>query len=330
MKRPVLSCSALLTVICAVPADAQAGCRMSAGDFSWARSALQASDLVMLHRLHLIPDGRPTIILFDRTCSFEATSPSGARWIGTSHNGSIKLPDGGEAPPAVTSFASRDEKSGRRFFVMALPSIWYAAKVMPPGDKGLTGVFVHEFSHTRQMDVLNERFESAAAIHKLPDDFTDDTIQKRFQSDPNYSASIGREIELLYRAADEPDVLKARSLAREALELMQLRQKRSFTGEDAWLRPYDDLFLTMEGFGQWAGYAWLSDKKGGGMDRAAAMTKMRGSGRWWSQDEGLALFLVIDKLLPGWAGQAFGSPPLLGIEMLGKAVAAEQPPSVRS
>lgn len=227
----------------------------------------------------------------------------------------------------VTSFASRDDKTGSRFFVMALPSIWYAANVMKPGDRGLTGVFLHEFSHTRQMDVLKPRFDVASAVHKLPDDFTDDSIQKRFQTNPDYSASITQEIDLLIRSAEDPNVEQARTLARRALELMDARQNRFFVGEDAWLRPYDDLFLTMEGFGQWAAYSWLSDAKGAGMTPEAAKNRMRGSRKWWSQDEGLALFLVIDRLNPGWAKRAFGSPPALGIELLRETVAENTCPS---
>ena len=114
-------------------------------------------------------------------------------------------------------------------------------------------------------------------------------------------------------------------MARQALALIDNRQKRWFSGANARFKPYDDLFLTMEGFGQWAAYAWLSDPKGGGMTSAAAQAKMRGSRRWWSQEEGLALFLVIDRFLPGWAQRAFGNPPSMGIEMLRQAV--EAPPA---
>jgi hypothetical protein len=81
----------------------------------------------------------------------------------------------------------------------------------------------------------------------------------------------------------------------------------------------------MEGFGQWAAVAWLSDAMGGRMTPAAAKDRMRGSRKWWSQDEGLALFLVIDRLLPTWSQQAFGSPPALGIEMLREATGGWPP-----
>ena len=125
------------------------------------------------------------------------------------------------------------------------------------------------------MDVLQQRFEAAEAIYKMPDDFNDDSIQKHFQSDPAYAASIGQETDLLYRATAEPDSARARAMARQALALIDVRQRRWFSGAGARFKPYDDLFLTMEGFGQWAAYAWLSNPGGGGMTSAAAQAKSR-------------------------------------------------------
>jgi hypothetical protein len=299
---------------------------MSADERAWVEGALHASDQVMLRRLHLQPDPRPTIITFNERCRFEAKGPGGSRWVGTPHKGKIALPDGNETDATITSFASRDDRTGERFFVMALPSVWRTGKTINSNDRlGLTGVFLHEFSHTRQMDVLRPRFDAAAKIWKLPDDFSDDSIQKHFQGDPIYAAVIEKEIDLLYRAAEEPDQDTARSLAKQALALIDARQKRWFTGDDAKLKPYDDLFLTMEGFGQWAAYAWLSDPGGGAMTEAAARSKMRGSRKWWSQEEGLALFLVIDRFVPDWAQEAFANPPALGIDLLRQAVGGTNP-----
>jgi hypothetical protein len=296
---------------------------MSADERAWVENALRASDDVMLRRLHLPPDPRPTIIVFNERCRFE--SRFGSDWIGTPHKGKVALPDGTAADAVITSFASRVGMRGLRFFVMALPSVWRTNTTINSNDRlGLTGVFLHEFSHTRQMDVLQGRFEAAAAIYKMPDDFNDDSIQARFKNDPAYVASVAQETDLLYRAAAEPDSAKARDLARQALMLIDARQKRWFVGANARFKPYDDLFLTMEGFGQWSAFAWLSDPRGGALTPAAAQSKMRGSRRWWSQEEGLALFLVIDRLLPGWAQRAFGNPPALGIEMLRQAVAGRR------
>lgn len=325
MIRLWLICGAVLAALCGVPARAANSCAMSPPDRAWVDGALKASDEVMLQRLHLQPDPRPTIIVFNDRCRFEARAGSSS-WTGTPHKGQIQLPDGHTIDVGVTSFASRVGDTGDRFFVMALPSVWDAAGIPISGDHlGLTGVFLHEFSHTRQMGVLQPRFEAASKIYKLPDDFSDDSIQKHFQNDQAYAAAIEKETDLLYRAAEEPDLAKARALARQALALMEARQERWFVGEAAKLLPYDDIFLTMEGFGQWSAFAWLSEGKGGALTSAAAASKMRGSRRWWSQDEGLALFLVIDRFLPAWAQRAFGNPPALGIEMLRQAV--ETPPA---
>jgi hypothetical protein len=161
----------------------------------------------------------------------------------------------------------------------------------------------------------------------MADDFNDDSLQKHFQTDPAYVAVIEKETNLLFGAAEEPDPVKAKALAQQALSLMEARQKRWFVGSEAMWKPYDDLFLTLEGFGQWNGYAWLSDPKGGAMTPAAAETKMRGSRKWWSQEEGLGLFLVIDRFVPNWASQAFAAKPALGVDLLRQAVAERPSPS---
>jgi hypothetical protein len=216
------------------PASAQSAttCTMSPDERAWVENALHASDDVMLRRLHLPPDPRPIIIVFNDRCRFESRSGSG--WAGSPHKGKVRLPDGTQADAVITSFASRVGMRGQRFFVMALPSVWRTGTTIKSDDPlGLTGVFLHEFSHTRQMDALQGRFEAAAAIYKMPDDFNDDSIQQHFKSDPAYAASIGQETDLLYRAAAEPDSGKSRALARLALALLDARQRRWFVGQVA-------------------------------------------------------------------------------------------------
>jgi hypothetical protein len=320
MKRqwwPALATLLSLTV----PRAAVAGpCVMVPAEKAWVEGALQASDYVMEQRLHLPREAHPTIVVFNDRCRFELGDAGRGRWIGTSHTGKIDL-FGTTIDAGVTSFASDDDKTGRRFFVMALPPVWAKAKVMEAGDKGLTAVFLHEFSHTRQMTTLAPVFQAADARYHAPD-LNDDSLQGHFKTDPAYVAVYEKESDLLYRAAAEPDDAKARAFAVQALKLIDARQKRWFTGADAMWKPYDDVFLTLEGFGQWNGYAWLSDPRGGAMTADAAREKMRGKRKWWSQEEGLGLFLVIDRFVPNWASQAFGSPPKLGIDLLREAVAA--------
>ena len=71
----------------------------------------------------------------------------------------------------------------------------------------------------------------------------------------------------------------------------------------------DDLFLTMEGIGQWTAYAWLTDPNGPNLKSQFALSEVRRKHNHWTQEEGLALILVIDRLAPGW--QKLASAPKL-------------------
>ena len=312
-----------LAVISA-PASA-ATCAMSKAERGWIDTSLGAWRH-MERRLALPRQAAPTIVLFNRSCRFERRAGH-TDWLGEPHKGTIRLPDGGRAPAQVTSFAGNNEKTGEPFFVMALPSVWIAAKVpIARTPHGLTAVFLHEFSHTRQVPALAPVFEAAARLRRN-DDLNDDSLQEHFRRNAAYVTEAQRERDLLFAAALELDPAKSRDLARQALAAMEARQKRWFVGPEAYWKAYDDLFLTMEGFGQWVAYAWLADSKGGGMSGEAARQRIRGSRKWWSQEEGLALFIVINRFVPHWPQRAFAVRPALGIDLLREAVA--QPPKRR-
>ena len=320
MRRTLLMLT-LVSLAAIAPAPASAAtCTMSKAERGWIDNSL-AAWRHMERRMVLPRQTAPTIVLFNQSCRFERRA-GGTVWVGERHKGTIRLPDGGRAPAQVTSFAGNNEKTHEPFFVMALPSVWSAAKLpIARTPLGLTAVFLHEFSHTRQTPALAPVFQAAGRLHKMEDDFSDDSLQKHFQSNAAYVADFERERDLLYAAAIELDPAKARALARQALAAMEARQKRWFVGPEAYWKAYDDLFLTMEGFGQWVAYAWLSDPKGGGMSGEAARQRMRGSRKWWSQEEGLALFLVINRFVPHWPQRAFAVRPAQGIDLLREAVA---------
>lgn len=97
------------------------------------------------------------------------------------------------------------------------------------------------------------------------------------------------------------------ALAREARELMRVRHHRWFVGEDACLRDAEDLWLTLEGTGQWVGYEWLRHTDGASATTTVAMAGFGRRSRWWSQNLGLALVRSLDRLDAGtWRRQAFG------------------------
>ncbi len=145
-------------------------------------------------------------------------------------------------------------------------------------------------------------------------------MQKNFGTDSAYVAAYLAERDLLYRAAAAASDEEARSLAKEALAMMKSRHARWFTGDKAEFAILDDTFLSLEGAAQWAAAAWLAHPQGGALTREAAVAKMLGKRRWWVQDEGLALFLVVDRLLKGWPRLVFSDPSMGAVKLLERAV----------
>jgi hypothetical protein len=295
-------------------------CAMSAPDRAWLDKSLDAWRYMHIRRLELTPPRAPTIVLFDNKCRFKNAAGS-KRWRAKPHGGRIRLPDGYEVPPEVVSFAGENKRRAERFFVMALPSVWDSAGLPITGDHLLlTGVLLHEFSHTLHSGPLEPRFRAAEAMHSVPKNFNDDSLQESFQNDPAYVDAFMKELDLLDQAAEAARDSESRALARKALVMMEARQRQWFVGDAAYWKAYDDLFLTLEGLAQWVAYSWLSDQSGGRLTPHAAQHKIRGMRKWWSQEEGLALFLVVDRHVPTWMSQALARQPTLGIDLLRQAV----------
>ena len=97
------------------------------------------------------------------------------------------------------------------------------------------------------------------------------------------------------------------------------------TGRTAYWAEFDDVFLTMEGLGQWLAYSWYVSARGPHIAPEVALREVRRGGRYWTQDEGLALFLVVDRLVPGWQRLAFAKQPLLAEALLARAAGIPQP-----
>jgi hypothetical protein len=160
--------------------------------------------------------------------------------------------------------------------------------------------------------------------YHLPDSFSDDSIQEKFEGNRRFAASVERETGLLLDVARAPDRAQAVRLAREARALMRQRERRWFTGADSYLLPAEDIWLTMEGSAQWAGYEWLIDPHGGGYAPAIAQAGFATRGKWWSQKEGFALFMALDRLTGGkWKSHAFGDGAETGLQMLDAALGGD-------
>ncbi|WP_315822311.1 hypothetical protein [Paraflavitalea speifideaquila] len=128
-------------------------------------------------------------------------------------------------------------------------------------------------------------------------------------------------MDLFYQAAFAADKEEAIKITREALALLKKRQAAWFIKNHAVLKPLDDIFLTMEGLGQFAGFYWLQLLQGASLPYEKAVEGMRRKRNQWSQEEGLAMFLVLDKLTqPDWENDLFGDHPKNIIVLLEAAV----------
>jgi hypothetical protein len=320
-RIPVLGL-ALAAWLLPVAADAETGCAMSEADRAWLQQALAQWQATETGVLALAPQPLPQVIAVDAACTYTLPAGDISALTGTAHGETVTFPDGGEAPLGPISFASGE--SG--YFAMSLPSVWRAAGVDSEFglERMMTGVLLHEMMHIRQTGLARQGLAGAVAAAGIPDDdLTDDIVQHRFADDPAYVAAYSAERDALFAAAAAPDDAAARALAAQALALMRERRARWFVGDRAGFAAMDDVFLTMEGMGQLLIYRYFRSPAGGGADAAAALKGVRRGGKWWSQDEGLGLMLVVDRLLPGWQQRAFRDPDWRAENLLAAAAAAQ-------
>jgi hypothetical protein len=294
---------------------------MSQQEDAWVKRALGAWRLARIEKLRVQDEATPTtIVFFNETCTF--AGEGGPPWRAAEHGGTVALPDGNRIPPQVVSFASPYADNKRVFFTMALPSIWETGGVQSEefGLQNLTiAVLIHEITHTRQIPTYTPRMEALAKRYNIGNDLTDDVVQDTFGRNAQYVAAYEAERDLLYDALAAPNDTEARAMTGEAVTRMRQRQARYFTGSNEKLVALDDIFLTMEGIAQWAAYSWLVDKNGGQFAADAAVPGMRRGGRQWSQDEGMVIFLLIDRLVPNWQERAFAPEPATAMQLLALA-----------
>lgn len=329
IRRPTIALALALQACLSSPPSALPACALSAEDRVWVDRSVEAWRLSAREITGIQPAGAFSAIFFDAGCVLSSANALtdedglGVTWTATPHTGTITMPDGEEMPAGVTSFATAAE--GRSYFVMSTPSVWRAGGVR--GDPitledMMTFVVLHEGSHVVQAPTYGGAIGALAEANGLPESFNDDSMQHRFGETPEFAASVARETELFLQAALAPDDATAIRLAREARTLMRARASRYFIGDDAYYADAEGIWLTFEGSGQWAGYKWLTHPQGGATDpdlaRRAAMRS-----RWWSQNQGLAIALVLDRIgPPDWHRVAFGDGSRTLLEMLDAALAA--------
>jgi hypothetical protein len=293
--------------------------------------------------LRLDPEPFPWTLMLGRSCAWHVRSDSIAppdtrrsalvlRMSGRDlsvyeqpHEGSIELPSGKELRVSGVAFGSvytRKDGDAAPFFVLALPEVWRMdpkAAADPRLDSIILGVFSHEVVHTRQLALVSRRVEELQRRFTLPEDLTDDIIQERFGKNAAFAAAYEEEAALFYRATAAGDPAERRHLTRQALALADARRAKYFRDANAGFAELEALFLNMEGIACWVAYqlSRVDPRFDIGMKDPAA-DRARNT---WSQDEGLALLLLVDSFVPDWRqrmlGEELASPFTLLEEALG-------------
>lgn len=326
MSLKTIALAIALAASACVSAPAPPACSLTPADRAWVDRALEAWRFTSREITGIGPVSNFEAIFFSADCvlrsanAFSSPSTEGVTWTASSHRGTITLPDGSEIPAGVTSYVSGEK--GLTYFVMSTPSVWEAAGVgqRPALDTTMVAVLLHEGSHVAQIRPYGPRLGALIERHNLPDSFNDNAVQDRFQSNAEVAASVKQETQFFIDAALAQDDSEGKNLARKARQLMRERQARWFVGDDAYLVEAEDIWLTFEGAGQWTGYQWLIHPRGGAQTPADVLARFT-RGRQWSQTEGFAVVMALDRILgPSWKRHAFGDGAKTVLEMLDDAL----------
>lgn len=305
----------------------------------WLESWFSAWELMSEEVLDLPKSTPPIMFFYDDKYVYttsEISAPNGEtfngpkllgeklHWIRALHNDTLTIPDGQRIPIQLMTFAAPSEqKNVEAFFVMAAPVFWKNTGIESEDvslDKLLTGIFLHEFAHTRQMNGIGSKITDFENNHTFKFEVSDDIIQDYFSSDSIYVSEYKKEVNIFYSTSNAKTKNELYGLTNEGLNLLRERQTKYLSPENKILVEMDDIFLTMEGLGQFMIVSWLTNPKGGNYPLDIAIKATRRGGKWWSQDEGLALFLILDKMTnPNWKTM-FSDHPVNVIQLIEKEI----------
>ncbi len=302
---------------------AHADCLPDEAEMAWLSKTITVWKQVRSEALSLDDAKLPWLVLFDEKCVlninpdakfFSGTGQALLRMLGdesvalysSEHNGKVTLPDSSIISPALISFAATYDSGKRSFFAASLPSIWRKAPHLA-AEKNLEtlvrSVYIHELTHTyhrnffAQLDLIEKGLKDVEV-------FDDDVVQNVFGKDVEFRKDFLEEIAIAAKAVETSDRSSKRKAARQIAGLMSERRRKFYSKQNRVYTKIEDIFLTMEGVANWAAYkAAIVD----GLNSGEAKQLIRRGGKYWSQEQGILLFLLIDDLLPNWQKTVFGT-----------------------
>jgi hypothetical protein len=211
------------------------------------------------------------------------------------------VPDREALPLKIVAVAMPFAKDQKSVIVIPLPSLYRTvagadqAKIL---DELFLGLAIHEFTHTRQLVAAAQRINRLRTKYRLPDSLDDNIVETAFGKNEAYKRFYVKEKEHLSRAVLAANPQDCQREIRQALAISQQRRERFFVGDKNGWAELEDIFLAMEGVAMWTQFQITRDRAPRGEDWLKTLVTLSARHDSWSQEEGLALFLLIDRLAP--------------------------------
>lgn len=292
---------------------------------AWIQASLDTWDIICRQYLHIELEPLPWMIFYDERQAWHLAGEENLlppheqvgtpflfngrprRLLRVPHdNTALWLPTGtlpigpGKAPRV---FARPYDNGTKSFFVLALPSVFRA--LAGGGQQNLDALFVglaaHELAHTRQLVDVMTRIKKLRERHDVPIGIDDNFIQKTYSGNQQYTRLFDEERARFFRAAlKDSDPGTSRQLLLEGLSIAERRRERYFTGARAVHAELEDIFLVMEGVGEWVRFQIKRRQASPTSPWRDTLNEMMADSDAWSQQQGLVLFLLIDLFVPDW------------------------------
>jgi hypothetical protein len=338
----VVTLAARLTAVCcvlfacAVPATGGEAAQrtLDQATLVWMQAVLNNWEAVCRRDLRIPAEPLPWIIFYDENLAWHLQaekrwlpshegSPHSVRFMGETyplvrvahHGGRLWVPDREPVgidvakPQVVAMPYDEDRKS---FFVAPLPGLFHQLAGPDQArdlDELFLGITAHELTHTRHLAYAMPQITRLRGRYKLPASFDDNIIQREFDADDEYRHLYDAERKLLTRAILARDLDDSRQALAEALSVSQQRKERFFVGDKEGYSSLEDIFLAMEGMAMWVQYRTARERAPSGEDWLKTLMTLSERHQAWSQEQGLGLFLLLDRLVPGWQAR-FMAPDL--------------------
>lgn len=198
------------------------------------------------------------------------------------------------------------------FCIIPLPALFHkleAADQAAALDELFLGMATHELTHTRQLLFVMEQIHRLQKRYTLPEHLNDNLLEDTFGQNKEYAQVFNQEMDALGDALFAKTLPECKRELARAFALIQQRQARYLTGDK---KPYallDEIFLALEGAAMWAQFQMARDHAPAGEDMKTTLMNLAQRTNAWSQVEGLALFLLIDRLVPDWRARYFAPNP---------------------